>query len=45
MHVFGGPPTDDVSEGMDFGKSRMRGAVMSLSDHPRAATKIELIEF
>ena len=45
MHAFGDHATDDPSEGMDFGSSRMRGAVMSLSDHPRAATKIELIEW
>jgi len=48
MHVFGdGPDTDaaDVTDGMAFGDGRCRGAVMTLGDHPRAWTKIELIEW
>ena len=50
MHVFGdGPkgqdPSDDVAGGMAFRGTRVRGAVLSLSDHPRAATKIELLEW
>jgi glyoxylase I family protein len=45
MHVFGDKPTDDVTEGMDYHGSRMRGAVISTGDHPRAHTKIELIQW
>ncbi len=50
MHVFGDGAggqgsEDDLAQGMAFGKGRVRGAVLSLSDHPRAATKIELLEW
>ncbi len=45
MHVFGNRPTDDVSEGMSYAGRQMRGAVLSLSDDPRAATKLELIQW
>ncbi len=45
MHVFGNRPTDDVSEGMDYGGRQMRGAVLSISDDPRASTKLELIQW
>jgi len=45
MHVFGDEPTDDTREGMQFGAGRMRGAVLTLGDHPRSWTKIELIQW
>ncbi len=45
MHVFGNRPTDSPGEGMDIGERHMRGAVMSISDDPRAATKLELIQW
>ena len=50
MHVFGDGAGGEGSEqelaqGMGFGGGRVRGAVLSLSDHPRAATKIELLEW
>ena len=45
LHVFGDKPTNDASDGMDFGDGHMRGAVMTLGDHPRCWTKIELIEW
>jgi catechol 2,3-dioxygenase-like lactoylglutathione lyase family enzyme len=45
MHVFGDAPTDDVSEGMAYAGGRMRGAVLTLGDHPRCWTKIELIQW
>ena len=45
MHVFGNRETDDVSEGMDFQGGRCRGAVLTLGDHPRCFTKLELIEW
>lgn len=45
MHVFGDKPTDDTSEGMDFGDGHMRGAVITLGEHPRCWTKIELIQW
>ena len=45
MHVFGNEPTDDVREGMEFGRRSMRGAVLSISDDPRSSTKIELIQW
>jgi catechol 2,3-dioxygenase-like lactoylglutathione lyase family enzyme len=45
MHVFGDRETTDVSLGMDYGGRRMRGAVLSISDDPRASTKIELIQW
>jgi catechol 2,3-dioxygenase-like lactoylglutathione lyase family enzyme len=47
IHVFGDDkigldPTGDVMEGMSGG--RTRGVVMSLGDHPRCFTKLELLE-
>lgn len=45
MHVFGDRPEAEVSEGMAFGDGRCRGAVMTLGEHPRSWTKIELIEW
>ena len=45
MHVFGDHEDSDVDEGMDFQGKRCRGAVLSLGDHPRSWTKIELIEW
>ncbi|MBW2295273.1 MAG: VOC family protein [Deltaproteobacteria bacterium] len=45
MHVFGDRPDAEVGEGMAFQGGRCRGAVMSLGDHPRSWTKIELIEW
>lgn len=50
MHVFGdgaggAGSEQELEKGMGFGKGRVRGAVLSLSDHPRAATKIELLEW
>ena len=45
MHVFGDEPTDDVTVGMDYQGRRMRGCVISTGDHPRAHTKIELIQW
>ena len=50
MHVFGDGAggegsQGELAEGMGFGRGRVRGAVLSLSDHPRAATKIELLEW
>ncbi len=45
MHVFGDRPTSDVTEGMSFAGRGVRGAVLSISDDPRAATKIELIQW
>jgi predicted lactoylglutathione lyase len=38
IHTFG-------EEGATHGASRTRGVVMSLGDHPRCFTKLELIEF
>jgi catechol 2,3-dioxygenase-like lactoylglutathione lyase family enzyme len=45
LHVFGDRSDADVSEGMAFQGGRCRGAVMSLGEHPRSWTKIELIEW
>jgi len=45
MHVFGDHEDSDVEEGMNFQTSRCRGAVITLGDHPRCWTKIELIEW
>jgi catechol 2,3-dioxygenase-like lactoylglutathione lyase family enzyme len=48
MHVFGDGGDSDVPElekEMDFQSNRCRGAVMTLGDHPRCWTKIELIEW
>ena len=50
MHVFGdgaggSGPREQLDQGMGFRGGRARGAVLSLSDHPRAATKIELLEW
>jgi len=47
IHVFGDgkaglDPSGDVMEGMSDG--RTRGVVMSLGDHPRCFTKLELLE-
>lgn len=44
LHVFGSRPTDDIS-GRPAGCAHLRGAVLSISDDPRAATRIELIEW
>ena len=52
MHVFGDPPgakldpDGELGRGMaNPGGGRVRGAVMSISDDPRSATKLELIEW
>ena len=45
MHVFGDRPDADVMEGMAFQGGHCRGAVMTLGDHDRCWTKIELIEW
>jgi catechol 2,3-dioxygenase-like lactoylglutathione lyase family enzyme len=48
MHVFGDhgdAGMDKVDEGMEFQSSRCRGAVITLGEHPRCWTKIELIEW
>ena len=45
LHVFGNEPTEDTSGGMDFGDGHMRGAVITLGEHPRCWTKIELIQW
>jgi glyoxylase I family protein len=45
IHVFGDAETDDVKEGMSFQGGRCRGVVLSLGDHPRSWTKIELIQW
>jgi glyoxylase I family protein len=45
MHVFGDHPDAEVGEGMAFQGGRCCGAVMTLGDHPRSWTKIELIEW
>lgn len=45
MHVFGDAPTSDVGDGMHFGGGHMRGAVLTLGDHPRCWTKLELIQW
>lgn len=45
LHVFGDREGGDVEEGMAFQGGRCRGAVMTLGDHSRCWTKIELIEW
>jgi glyoxylase I family protein len=45
MHVFGDRENGDVSEGMSFQGGRCKGVVLSLGDHPRSWTKIELIQW
>jgi len=45
MHVFGDRPDADIMEGMAFQGGHCRGAVMTLGDHDRCWTKIELIEW
>ena len=48
MHEFGDRGDSDVPElekEMDFQANRCRGAVMTLGDHPRCWTKIEMIEW
>jgi len=45
MHVFGERDTSGSWKPMEMRGRRCRGAVMSLGDHPRAATKIELLEW
>lgn len=45
LHVFGDRPGAGLMEGMAFGGGRCRGAVLTLGDHPRCWTKIELIQW
>lgn len=48
LHVFGDGPQgtgESLEEGMAFGGGRCRGAVITLGDHPRCWTKLELIEW
>ena len=48
LHVFGDGPQgsgDDVQEGMAFEGGRCKGAVITLGDHPRCWTKLELIQW
>jgi catechol 2,3-dioxygenase-like lactoylglutathione lyase family enzyme len=45
MHVFGDRESGDVSAGMSQGSRRVKGAVLSISDDPRASTKIELLQW
>jgi catechol 2,3-dioxygenase-like lactoylglutathione lyase family enzyme len=48
LHVFGDGPAgsgSQVEDGMAFQGGRCRGAVITLGDHPRCWTKIELIEW
>ena len=48
LHVFGDGPEgsgENVADGMKFQGGRCRGAVVTLGDHPRCWTKIELIEW
>ena len=45
MHVFGDREGAEVDEGMAFGGGRCRGAVLTLGEHPRCWTKLELIEW
>ena len=45
MHIFGKRGPKGFEEAMSFEGGLVRGAVMSLGDHPRAATKIELLEW
>ena len=48
LHVFGDGPQgsgENVEDGMEFQGGRCRGAVITLGDHPRCWTKLELIEW
>ncbi len=45
MHVFGERSAGDPDDGTTFAGPGVRGAVLSISDDPRAATKIELLEW
>jgi catechol 2,3-dioxygenase-like lactoylglutathione lyase family enzyme len=48
LHVFGNGPQGsgtNVEDGMEFQGGRCRGAVITLGDHPRCWTKLELIEW
>ena len=48
LHVFGDGPQgsgDNIEDGMEFQGGRCRGAVITLGDHPRCWTKLELIEW
>jgi len=48
LHIFGDGPQgsgENVEDGMSFGGGRCKGAVITLGDHPRCWTKIELIEW
>lgn len=46
MHEFGTLPDGDrPPRGMETGDGEVCGAVMSLGDHPRCATKIELLQW
>ena len=45
MHVFGQRRGEASWTPMEMRGRRCRGAVLSLGDHPRAATKIELLEW
>ena len=48
LHNFGDGPQgsgDNVEDGMTFAGGRCRGAVITLGDHPRCWTKLELIEW
>ena len=45
MHVFGERNGLESWSPMEMRGRRCRGVVMSLGDHPRAATKIELLEW
>jgi catechol 2,3-dioxygenase-like lactoylglutathione lyase family enzyme len=48
LHVFGDGPGgsgENVEAGMEFRGGRCRGAVITLGDHPRCWTKLELIEW
>jgi catechol 2,3-dioxygenase-like lactoylglutathione lyase family enzyme len=48
LHIFGNGPQgsgDEIDDGMEFQGGRCRGAVITLGDHPRCWTKLELIEW
>jgi catechol 2,3-dioxygenase-like lactoylglutathione lyase family enzyme len=48
MHVFGDGPQgsgEKVEDGMQFQGGKCRGAIITLGDHPRCWTKLELIEW
>ncbi|MDJ0788557.1 MAG: VOC family protein [Myxococcota bacterium] len=45
MQVFEEDKSAEEMASMDFGGTRMRGAVMSIGDDPRASTKIELLQW